>query len=171
MHFLGLSLSLADGTIYDNLQRDLYAGLKSGIFCLLCGYANAKETVETGELVSYEKLHGGRAFSRTFRSTVVNPFARIFGRDCSLLRRVSGFFDGEELEHGDCSIRIFALPLVPITIILWTKSSEFPAAASVLFDSSINYYISTEEASILGDLTLARMRDAARILQNSKTEF
>ncbi|MHA2272403.1 MAG: DUF3786 domain-containing protein [Candidatus Hodarchaeales archaeon] len=170
MHFLGLSVSLDDGTIYDKLQRDLYSGFKTGIYCLLSGYANSQESVETGELISYGQLRGGRTFHRTFRATVVNPLARIFQSNYSLLGIAAMVLEGEELAYGDFSVRLYSLPLVPITIILTSKSSELPASTSFLFDSSANNYLSTEELVILGDLTLERLRDASRILQNRKTE-
>lgn len=121
-------------------------------------------------MISYGQLRGGRTFLRTFRATVVNPLARIFQSDYSLLGKATMILEGEELAYGDYSVRLYSLPLVPITIILTGKTSELPASTSFLFDSSANNYLSTEELVILGDLTLERLRDASRAVQNSKTE-
>ncbi len=52
--------------------------------------------------------------------------------------------------------KIYSLPLVPITIVLWSATSECPASATFLFDSSANDYLSAEQVVMLSELTLAR---------------
>jgi hypothetical protein len=57
-------------------------------------------------------------------------------------------------------VKIQALPLIPIVIILHSSTSEFPASANMLFDSSASNYLSTEQLAMLGELTSARLRHA-----------
>jgi hypothetical protein len=132
----------------------------------LSGYAHSQEEPpETSELLSFAHLHGGRAFQRAFVERAVRPIAKKFGADCRMLREAASLLNGRELEYGDCSFRIQSLPRVPIFIILHEASDEFSAASNILFDSSINHYISTEEASIIGYLTAARLITASDELQ------
>jgi hypothetical protein len=158
LRFLKYRLSLEDGRLFDELKGHYFSGNTSGIYCLLSGYANSEEEPpETSELLSFAQLHGGRAFQRAFVERAVRPIAKKFGADCRMLREAASVLNGRELEYGDCSFRIQALPRVPIFIILHEVSSEFSAHANILFDSCTNRYLSTEEASILGALTTARL--------------
>ncbi|MFW9914791.1 MAG: DUF3786 domain-containing protein [Candidatus Thorarchaeota archaeon] len=166
MKFLKYRLSLEDGHLFDELKGRYFLGNTSGIYCLLSGYAHSvEESPETGEMLSFAQLHGGRAFQRAFVERAVRPIAGKFGADSRMLREAASLLDGRQLEYGDCSFRIQSLPRVPIFIILHEASEEFSAHCSLLFDSSTNHYLSTEEASILGALTTGRLIAAAAELQ------
>jgi len=54
---------------------------------------------------------------------------------------------------------------VPVVVVLWGASPEFPASANVLFDSSANNYLSTEQLAMLSELTTARLRLAHEIVK------
>jgi hypothetical protein len=43
---------------------------------------------------------------------------------------------GEVLNFGDASVRLFPVPRIPMTIILWLRDEEFPPRADLLLDSS-----------------------------------
>lgn len=172
LKFLKYRLSLEDGQLFDELKGRYFLGNTSGIYCLLSGYANSQaEPPETSELISFAQLHGGRAFQRAFAERAVRPIAKKFGSDCRMLREAASLLNGRELEYGDCSFRIQSLPRVPTFIILHEASSEFSAAANILFDSSANSFISTEEASIVGHLTATRLIAAYDKLQRKKAEL
>jgi hypothetical protein len=72
------------------------------------------------------------------------------------LYKVAELLDATKLDYGDYSVKIYALPLVPVYVVLWSTSSEFPTSANILFDSSVGNYLSTEQIAILGELTSAR---------------
>ncbi|MFQ5978015.1 MAG: DUF3786 domain-containing protein [Candidatus Heimdallarchaeota archaeon] len=165
LSFLRLKLSLTDGRVHDDLKQEYLLGNKSGIYCLLSGYASSNEVAETGELISYAQLRGGRAFHRAFVERAVKPIAKRIGHDSSLLKDAGDLLKGQKLSYGDYSVCIRSLPLVPVTIILWTKSPEFAARAKILFDSSAGSYLSTEELAILGQLTSSRIISASEYLK------
>lgn len=165
LSFLGMTLSLKDGRIHDDLKGAYFQGTKSGIYCLLSGYASSDEVTETSELISFAQLRGGRAFHRAFVERAVNPIAKRFGHDSSMLKDAGDLLKGQKLSYGDYSIRIHSLPLVPVTIILWTMSPEYAARAKILFDSSAGNYLSTEELAILGQLTSSRIASASKCLK------
>ncbi|MFX0116000.1 MAG: DUF3786 domain-containing protein, partial [Candidatus Hodarchaeota archaeon] len=170
LSFLGFRLQLADGHIFDKLEDDYFSGNPRGIYFLLAGYANSQEIPETSELTSFAQLRGGRAFQRAFMERAMQPIAKNLGSDCSALRAAGRFLKGQELSYGDCSICIHSFPLIPVTIILWTKTSEFPAKANILFNSSASNYLSTEELAGLGQLTSSRIIAAAKYLNEGEKD-
>ena len=164
LKFLGLSLSLEDGRIHDDLRKTFYSNIEPSVYCILSGYADAQPMPETRRLVSFTQLWGGRSYQSAFAQRVAKPIERVFGSKVSMLHQAAKPLGGEKLSYGDCSVKIYSLPRVPITIVLWTKTSEFPASANILFDSSANNYLSTEQLVMLSELTSARLRHAYEVL-------
>jgi len=81
-----------------------------------------------------------------------------------MLVEAAKLLGGTPQTFGDYSVKIHSLPLVPLTIILWTKSAEFSTSANVLFDSNANNYLTTEELAGLSGLTIVRLKNALEIL-------
>jgi hypothetical protein len=52
------------------------------------------------------------------------------------LHQTSAQLDAERYEFGDASIRLFMLPRLPLTIVIWGRDEEFEARASILFDQT-----------------------------------
>lgn len=158
LRFLKLNLSLETGQIHDEIRNRPFPEIQPAVYCLLAGYAEAKITEETHKLVSFAQLPGGQNYNNAFHRRAVQPIEKTFGTDPERLLKAAALFDGEKMALGDCSTKIYALPLVPIVVILHAASSEFSASANMLFDSSISNYLSTEQAAMLGELTAARLR-------------
>jgi hypothetical protein len=119
---------------------------------------------ETRQLISFTQLWGGRSYQSVFAQRAIKPIERIFGSKVSMLHEAAEILGGEKSDYGDCSVKIYSLPLVPITIVLWSATSEFPASANFLFDSSAGRYLSTEQLVMLSELTSARLRHAYEVL-------
>ena len=168
LKFLGLGLSLENGTVYDYLRNCPFPEVAPGIYCILSGYAKAEPVPEALNLVSFRQLPGGSAYHRTFFARVVLSIQRVFGSKPRMLVEAAKLLGGSEVDYGDCSVRVNSLPLVPITVVLWAESPEFPASANMLFDASISHYLTTEEVAMLGELTSTRLRHAYEVLD--KTE-
>jgi len=164
LKFLGLSFSLEDGRIYDHLRENFYPRIEPRVYCILSGYADAKPVPETKQLVSFSQLWGGRSYQSVFAKRAIKPVERIFGSKASMLHQAAKLLGGEKLDYGDCAVKIYSLPLVPITIVLWRETSEFPASANILFDSSADNYLSTEQIVMLSELTVARLRHAYEVI-------
>lgn len=160
LHFLKLSLSLETGEINDEIRHKPLPETKPTVYCILSGYAEAKPTPETKQLISFSHVPGGIGYNAAFIRRAVTPLERLFGSDPKQLFSAATFFTAEKLNYGDSSIKIHALPLVPITIIIHTATAEFPASATMLFDSTINSYLTTEQIAMLGQLTTQRLAHA-----------
>jgi len=157
LSFLQLSLSLETGEILDEIRHKPYPEIKPNIYCILSGYAQAKPTTETQKLISFSHLPGGAAYKTAFIRRAVQPIERTFGDHAHRLWTAAKIFDSERLSYSDHSVKIRALPLAPITIILYESTSEFAASANMLFDSTISNYLTTEQIAMLGQLTSLRL--------------
>jgi hypothetical protein len=164
LKFLRFSLSLEDGSIYDELTDKTTKTAETSIFCILTGYAEAKPIPETGKLVSFEQLPGGRAYYNTFRKRATQQIERVFSTKPQMLLKAAELFDATKLGYGDYSVRFYALPLVPIHVILWSSDMEFPTSASILFDSTVSNYSSTEQIAGIGELSAFRLKQAFEAL-------
>lgn len=171
--FLGLTVSLKDGSISDNLAggRKLDRYQTERIYCILYGYASSEPVEETSTLISFRQIPGGWLYFRPFTHRVLKPLEKSFGSNPRLLVEAGKLLGGSEAGLGDSSIKIYALPLVPLIIVLYAESEEFPASANVFYDSSVTSLLSTEEIVMLSELTAARLRQAVtHVGKSSKNE-
>jgi hypothetical protein len=164
LKFLRFNLSLEDGSIYDELTDRTAKEVETSVYCILTGYAEAEPTPETGKLVSFEQLPGGRAYYNTFRKRATQQIERVFAAKTQMLLKAAEMFDATKLEYGDYSVKFYVLPLVPIHVILWSSDLEFPTSANILFDSSISNYLSTEQIAAVGELSAFRLKQANELL-------
>jgi len=160
LKFLKLTLSLETGQIHDEIRNKPFPEIQPSVYCILSGYAESQPIAETHKLISYSQLPGGAGYNSAFIRRAVQPIEKTFGADAESLWKAAKILDAEKLSHGECSVKIRSLPLVPIVIILHGATSEFPASANMLFDSSAKNYLSTEQLAMLGELTSARLRHA-----------
>jgi len=168
LRFLKLALSLEDGRVVDELRgRELAGNVVKCIYCLLCGYADSEPVPETARLISFRQLPGGREYFKAFAQRVLRPLERAFGDEPEKLVEAGELLGGERASYGDASVVIRALPLIPVTVVIWAGDSEFPAYAAMFYDSSISSYLSTEEVTILSELTSARLRHALEVVKGS----
>jgi hypothetical protein len=165
LKFLGSSLNVEDGSIYDELQDERFKGSEVSVYFILCGYAKAKLAPETTRLISFKQLTGGQAYYKAFIERAIQPLAETFGSEPQTLVEASGLLGGTPQTYGEHSAKIYSLPLVPLTIILWAETAEFPASADILFDSSANNYLTTEELAGLAGLTSVRLKQAVKVLK------
>jgi len=160
LKFLRLSLSLEDGHIYDELRDKTVPEIEASVYCILSGYADSNAVPETRQLISFAQLPAGRAYYNAFKRRAVQQIERVFGSNPKTLYNAAELLDAARLDYGDYSVKIYALPLVPVYVVLWATSSEFPSSANTLFDSSVSNYLSTEMTAMLGELTSTRLRHA-----------
>jgi len=160
LKFLRLSLDLEDGHIHDELRGRTVPEIEASVYCILSGYADANDVPETHQLISFAQLPGGRAYYNAFQRRAVQQIERVFGSNTQTFYKAAELLDATMLDYGDFSVKIYALPLVPVHVVLWSTDSEFPPSANILFDSSVSQYLSTEQTAMLGELTSTRLKHA-----------
>lgn len=168
LRFLGLSLSLEDGSVFDELRKQQFTAIAPSLYCILSGYADAKPISETFKLVSFRQLPGGHAYYNAFLRRSVNSVQKVFGSKPERLVEAAKLLGGSKADYGDFSVKIYSLPLVPVTVVLWTENGEFESSANILFDSSVGYYLSTEQVAMIGELTSVRLKHANEVLETQK---
>jgi hypothetical protein len=114
-----------------------------------------------GGWVAFEQLSGGAGYSASFRGRVVLPLLRAFGSSPNTLLSAAVGLDGERLDLGDASVRLPALPRVPLAYVVWGGDEEFPPSANVVFDGSVEGYLDAEAVTVLAELATRRLAAAA----------
>lgn len=104
--------------------------------CLLAYLINARDLPLADKLVKPEALPSGQFFFRGLHSLPTEKLVKAFGRCPERLYRIAGRFNAEKCEFGDASIRLYLLPRIPLTIVIWRSDDEFGARASILFDQT-----------------------------------
>ena len=61
-------------------------------------------------------------------------------------------FGGVSTDLGDSSVIIPAFDRVPVTIVIWKGDDEFPPDGSVMFDSNIQDYLTTEDVTVMSEV-------------------
>ena len=145
-----------DGTIYDNLNNTPVTDA-TFLYWMLYYYAESDIVPLTNELIPYDKLPGGYAFFGAFRQLTNEPLIKAFGDNFDDFKKCCAHFKGVQQSFGDISFQIAALPLIPITIVLWERTEEFPPRCSVFYDKSASQYLNTEALAHLGEVLAARL--------------
>jgi len=92
---------------------------------------------------------GGLFEYASFSREVLIPLLDRFGKKPELLVKAAANLGGSEAGYGNAAVSIKAFPNVPVVIVLWRGDEEFPPNASILFDSTVADYLSTEDMSVL----------------------
>jgi len=170
LRFLGFKLSLEDGKIYDEILNEYVEDdRKAEIYYVLYIHSQAIEDVgEIGEYASFTELY--KAYGEyaakhcpAFRN-ICKVFEEEFGRNPEPLRKVTKILKCETVDYGDLSIKIYALPRVPIILVMWVGDEEIPPSSNVLFDkSAVNYMPECEALVRLAKVTIERISNIAKI--------
>ena len=131
--------------------------------CLLAYLINAKDLPLADKLVKAESLPGGQFFFRGLHRLPTGKLEKSFSRCPDLLYRIMERFGAVRCEFGDASIKLYVLPSLPLTIVIWGCDDEFAGRASILFDQ-------TACAQLPLDALLVAVNLAVDALVNADTE-
>jgi len=109
----------------------------------------------THEWIAYQEIPDGRFYLDAFTRRAKFPMVQAFGRRPELLVSVAGkLYGAETADHGDYSVLVRALPMVPVMLILWEGDEEFPPDGNILFDRSIAEILSAEDTAWLAGMVV-----------------
>lgn len=120
-------------------------------------FVGSSGTPASGDLITFKQLAGGINYYPAFFQRTVAPFVNRFGKRPELLTEVGARFGGQKAGHGDTSVTINALPLVPVTLVLWRGDEEVDPSGSILFDANISDYLPTEDVTVLCSTVVWRL--------------
>ena len=106
---------------------------------------SAKDIPATGRLIRPLDVKGGQRF---FSGTHVLPLDRIeerFGKDKVAFIERGLKFGAEIARYGDAAVRLYPLPRVPVTVILWLQDEEYPSRVTLFFDSTVDFQLSLSD--------------------------
>jgi len=121
--------------------------------------ARTSGAAPSGRLAGFDQLAGGRFYGSAFRRRTEQPLAALFGPDPSRLRAVAARIGGVPGQAGDVSVLLWPFPKVPMTLVVWPGEDEIPASGKVVFDSTAEEHLSTEDIAVLGDQVIRRLKE------------
>jgi hypothetical protein len=113
----------------------------------LCG---ASGLPPRGRWLSFLELPDGDHHYAPFQTDASNPLARAYGARFAEFRHAALTLGGREIDLGDLSYSIPALPKLPLAVVLWEGDEEFPARSNILFDAVAPTHLTTAALWILG---------------------
>jgi hypothetical protein len=111
----------------------------------------------SGKWLGYKDIPGGLLYAGVFGRRVTEPLVEKFGRSARLLMDAGAKLGGKPGGVGDASLVFQALPLVSMQYVLWEGDDEFPPNLQLLFDASIDHYLSLEDIVVLGQMATGRL--------------
>ncbi len=106
---------------------------------------SAKNIPASGRLIRPLDVKGGQRFFSGTHLLPLDLIEKRFGRDkMAFIERGLGF-GAEIAAYGDASVRLYPLPHVPVTIILWLEDEEYSARATLFFDSTVDFQLSLSD--------------------------
>ena len=115
------------------------------------------------QLIPYKEISGGMLYAGVFARRGLEPLIPTFGQSPDRFLDAGLRLGGRKAEHGDVSFVLAVLPRVPMTYILWKGDGEFPATVQLLFDKSVEGYLSLEDTVVVGEMATSRLIALGRI--------
>jgi len=112
--------------------------------------------------IPYGDIPGCRPYQPVFERRVVRPLVSAFGFDRDAFGAAGEALGATKESFGDASFTAHALPMVPLTFILWEGDQEFPPSIKILFDPSVDAYLPLEDITVVSKLAAVRIIKAAR---------
>jgi hypothetical protein len=110
-----------------------------------------------GKWVAYKEIPGGLLYAGVFARRVTEPLQRKFGKSAQAFKETGIQSGGELVAMGDASFILYAFPYVPLQYVLWEEDEEFPPSVQLLFDASVDHYLTLEDIVVLGQVTTGKL--------------
>ena len=106
-----------------------------------------------GRWIAYQEVPDGKFYLDAFVRRAKNPMVKAFGARPELLVTLAGrLYGATPFDHGDVSVTVEALPMVPVALIIWEGDDEFPPEGTILFDESVSRILSAEDIAWLAGM-------------------
>jgi hypothetical protein len=117
----------------------------------------------SGQLIPYKEIPGGMLYAGVFARRAVEPLIPVFGQSPERFLDAGFRLGGGKAEYGDASFVLLALPRIPMTYVLWKGDEEFPATIQLLFDKSVEGYLSLEDIVVVSEMATSRLIALGRV--------
>jgi hypothetical protein len=101
---------------------------------------------QTGRLLRPVDVKGGHRFSGGAYVLPLDAISAKYAKDREGFIQKGLKYGAEVLKgHGDACIRLYPLPRVPVTMLLWVEDEEFPATTNLFFDSTCEFQLALSD--------------------------
>jgi hypothetical protein len=113
--------------------------------------------------ISFSELQDGKFYNLAYQGYTGKELGRLFGNDLegfvTTAHHLGGSLQsiGSQPIPGDKACSFTALPRVPMLVAAWRGDDEFPSSFQILFDASVNHYLSTDICAILGSMLTRKL--------------
>jgi len=124
-------------------------------YLLIHYLARADNYPLSGELITYRETEHGQVFYSAFHKTCISPLAeRLSGEDPEKIKKACAALGAVCEDTSDITAVFSLFPRFPVVVKIWMKDEELPGSANILFDSSANHYMHTEDIALAGELVV-----------------
>lgn len=131
-------------------------GFERGLLLFYLGAEPVAASADEG-WVSLRQLPGGQFYASAYQGYSGDVLADRIGHDPEALSAAAMALGGRPEPVGDVGFSFEALPQVRVAVFMWRGDSEFPASASVLFDSCSRHHLPTDVLAGLGSRLVRRL--------------
>jgi hypothetical protein len=89
----------------------------------------------------------------------VDPLVKTFSEDFPGFAEAARALGGSPEKLGDAGITIYAFPFVPLTYVIWKGDEEVSSSGTILFDSSVSYFLPVEDIVIAASFGAYKLID------------
>lgn len=139
--------------------------------CVVNYLARSDGTPLSGQPVSYRELEDGAVYYQAFRREAIEVVARQLGsKSPGLLARAVLDLGGEVTGGADFACALPVLPQLPLMVKIWFPDEEINGSANILFDSTANHYLHTEDIAAIGEMTVRLLIRHCRMLEENEDQ-
>ncbi|MFC1654303.1 DUF3786 domain-containing protein [Myxococcota bacterium] len=117
------------------------------------------------EWIGFQQVPSGGFYFDAFKRRSHDPLAKVFGREPDKLLEAGEAIGAQKADFGDAAVLVHAFPKIPVVAVVHAADDEFPADAKILFKSSIQAYLCTEDIAVLGGLVAGKLVKAFKNLK------
>lgn len=143
---------------YDGSDGDIHLQQQGLLLHYLNGICSLERQGIAWEWVSFQDIPDGRFYMDAFINRAKVPLVQTFGSNSGKMVEIAKkAYNAEDIDFGDCSILVRALPFVPVVLVIWEGDDEFPPEGNLLFDKSISEILSAEDIAALAGMVVYPM--------------
>jgi hypothetical protein len=169
LSILGFELDTKIGEIRDTLSGRppkvdprTYRNIAHTIFYVLSSYSTAKDIAPAGKHISSKQFRGTKFTDRNYTGetmSLIRHFEKNPERLVEAARKLGG--NQSDFPTGDIAVELYALPRVPITVVMSLADEEFETEAWLYFDETVESYFDSEQTYFLTHLVVSRLIEAS----------
>ena len=144
------------------MERSLSAASDTHRIILLHYLTASGVQKQSGRLIAYREVAPALFYASNFYKRAVKPLVDCFGKEPQKLIKAGEALGGQTAALGDAAVTVNVLPYLPVTLIIWEGSEEFPPDGNILFDQMVKTWLGAEDLAVLASLVAYELIDASK---------